>query len=72
MAESALCDCGEGDQTPEHIQQACPLLNQLSPDMANQHHSGQQALGITGRPVQDDPLYDGNTTEGVEDTTGER
>ena len=24
MAESAFCDCGEGDQTPEHVLQACP------------------------------------------------
>ncbi|XP_070175569.1 uncharacterized protein [Littorina saxatilis] len=29
VAESATCDCGEGDQTPEHVLQACPLLDQL-------------------------------------------
>ena len=29
VAESAVCDCGEGDQTPEHVLQACPLLDQL-------------------------------------------
>ena len=28
-AESAACDCGEGDQTPEHVLQACPLLAHL-------------------------------------------
>ena len=39
-----------------------------SPDMASQRRSGKQALGITGRLVQDNsPLCDGNRTEGVED-----
>ena len=29
VAESARCDCGEGDQTPAHVLQTCPLFNQL-------------------------------------------
>lgn len=29
VADSAVCECGEGDQTPEHMLQDCPRLNQL-------------------------------------------
>ena len=72
VERSAFCDCGEGDQTPEHVLQACPLLDQLRHQTwQNQHHPGKQALGITGRPVHDNPRYDGNRTDGVEDTTVE-
>ena len=29
VAETALCDCGQADQTPQHILDSCPLLHDL-------------------------------------------
>ena len=29
VVESAVCECGDGLQTPEHVLQTCTRLNQL-------------------------------------------